>query len=209
MQSEELKYKYSTIPTGDLIKLLPDIADMTIDDLVPLKEELEKSGMYDEAETVSEHLNFLNDQHESGSSEAFDKQLDKRLERGESLDNIKYEIKKKGIDIIEYASEEQVKKDTLFNYMSQLKEEGLTDREINERLIEEHHIENSEGNSLMNELHAKGVRNVRTGIILIITGFVFGIILFAFGNRISIGAIGIFIAGILKLNSGIKQKQQN
>jgi hypothetical protein len=209
MDLEEIKYRYSKNSTDELCNLLPDIVDMGIDELIILKNELKKRGKYEEVESIDAHLKFLIEQGSINNPETIDNPQETNFDSVNSIESIKANLKDKGIDILQYANTEEKKKDSLFKYMTQLKQQGLSDREIDETLKEELKIDNAESKLLISELYRKGVQNVRNGIILSILGFLFGIVLFAIGNKISIGAVGILIAGIWRINTGKKQQQQN
>ena len=209
MNLQKIKESFITISNQELATLLPDIADMHPGVLQAFHSELIKRGMTEEIMLVEDFIIISREtQNQIVDREDIHKQVRERIENGDTIEEIKYDLKMQGIDILRLASQEQKEEDSLFHIMTGMKENGLTDIEINKSLNSELGFNEQQSKELISELEKRGKQNITIGNILIGISIALGVFLFYF-ERISFTAIGVFAVGIWRHQLGKKQLKQN
>ena len=107
---------------------------------------------------------------------------------------------------IKYHITESIIFDTILNH----RKDGLTEKEIDDKLKEQHGIDSNYANLIRISLKEKGKENIAIGIAMILVPLILGIILIS-TMRTFIGIIPILFIGIgiWRFNLGLRQKRQN
>ncbi len=208
MNTKEIKEYYFALSDEKLMSLLPEIAEMHPDVLQSFRAELEKRRMIEETKLIDEFISSNNIENTILDRDDIHKEVRERLENGETIEEIKFDLKMRGIDILKLAGKEQDEEDTLFHIMTGMKENGLTNVEINRSLNKDLGFSEAQSNELVNELEKRGKQNITIGNILVVFSIVMEIIFISMG-KLSLLAIGIFAVGIWRHQLGKKQLKSN
>lgn len=166
---EEFKNHYSRLSSSKLIELIKDAKDLRSELIPILHAELIKRNMTAEAESLIEltkpdapKINY-----KEYSGDEILKMINERIKNGESLENIKDDLKTHDIDIFDYINEDARIKADAMNYLTELINEDVEPEVIKDKMKTTFLIDNSELVKLKAELKGKGKNNLLFGFILL------------------------------------------
>lgn len=173
-----------------------------------LQSELINRGESAEALKVSEHL--VNQKKRDEFLKSFDtkKFISEQLENGESLEGIKMRLEDMGVDISKAVTSELEYEDSVLNYITRKKEEGLDNESLSKDLKENFGIDPSTTKLLDSRLRRMGNRNLVIGTSLVVISSAFVLIALEAEVRIGLGALFALGIGIWKINEGSKQRRK-
>jgi hypothetical protein len=205
-----IRDNYKRMSDDKLILLSKKPQDVSTQAITLLQKELFDRGLSDEGLDLTDYLIGTNKKRtitKELSQVELKQLIAERIASGESLENIKLDLKAEGINILEIVDEEIELKDKALDYITHLKTEGYADSEIDEKLKETFSIENDEAHRLKIELRKKGKKNLVTGGILVVLS-VLAFVLFLASGRIFLGAVVFFSPGIFLIYKGNEQVKE-
>lgn len=207
LRSIEENYRRMTIEK--LIDLAMKPQELRIEVIPILQQELLNRGLNKEAISLTDFLVRSKEKPRYSESSVVElkKQIEDRLESGESIESIKANLKDDGINIFDIINDENEVNEKAFDYISYLKQKGVGEKEIDEKLKKTFSMEKEDSEMLKIQLKKKGNQNLIIGysisiiaLLLIITSFV--------GNRVTIGVIFVLAIGIWRIVKGYEQLKE-
>lgn len=204
---EVIKEKYQKLDTKELIKLSKKPNDLREDVIPILKAELIKRGKRDDAEALT---NFKDNgsglKYQGWSLSELRDMVQERVNAGEAMDSIKIDLRLNGIDVFEVLKEEIQLQEEVYNSITQLKENGVSQDVIDKHLEESYNIEKSDASKIKTDLKLKGKRNQTWGFIFIVISCLLIAIIIASDNYKNIKLpVIMLISGVSWYSIGVKQ----
>jgi hypothetical protein len=163
---------YQRLSTDELIRIAAAPAALAPEAIPLLQKELIARNHPEEALALTRflldgplRLSFL-------SVEELQKLVFERLESGESIESIKIDLKENGIDIFNIINAESGEMEKAFDYMLSLKDQGLDDTEVKEKMQETFSIDENATEVLHAQFKKRGWQNLVIGISLVGIGTV-------------------------------------
>ena len=165
---ETIKEKYQEMLTDDLIRLSKKPKDLRADVIPILKTELIRRGKRDDAATLEILLSQTSElDYQNMSLIELREMVKERVNAGEAMDSIKIDLRLNGIDVFELLKEEVKLEEEVYSSITQMKQDGASNAEIDTHLKNTYDIEKSDAGKLKSELKIKGKRNQNWDFILI------------------------------------------
>ena len=187
------------------LKILLDEIDTLREDVIPvLRDEFIKRNDAESVEKI-EHFLASSNQTQFFSNEDAKEYIRTELANGQSMDILKLELKERGINIFEIINEDENLETDAIQYMTNLKEQGVKNRDLQEHLDKEFEVVEGKEDELLKSLKRNGTINILFGILLLIIGC----ILFMghlYLGRLPITSLLMIGLGIWRLSRGIKQR---
>lgn len=166
---EEIENNYQMMSDSKLIELTKNPEGLRFEVFPLLQRELIKRGKVEEALSITNYLtrNYgafheIEDTHYYSDSE-LKEIVSQRLAAEESLESIKADFEERGIDLMDNVHYKIDKHEASLNYLTELKNNGLSEEEINENLEQTLSIINNQIDLLKANLRARGKRNLAIG----------------------------------------------
>jgi hypothetical protein len=207
MELQTIAEKYSQLSTEKLIRLTKEAGGLQLEAIPLLQKELLKRGKQDEALALSSFLVESRANARKPTPEEVHQLIQQRLAAGEYLESIQIDLKENGIDIFELADTEVKLKNSAFNYITTLKEEGHDQAEINTKIKDAFAIDDSQSALLQSELKREGNRNLVSGYVLVGVCLLLGAAMIGVGGSIRVGFFLVLGAGVWRICEGYKQRR--
>lgn len=196
---------YRELSTQELINIAKEPDGLEIDVIPLLQKELINRN---EPAAALALTNFLiNGSERELTRRELKEQAYQRIESGESIESIKLDLKDKGVDIFDAVYDDNKRNAKRTQYLMALKEQGLDEMEINEKLQKEFSITEAEADILQAEMKAKGRQNQIIGVTMVLVSVAVIIAAMAMGGSIGVGGIFILGIGIWRIAEGAKQRR--
>jgi hypothetical protein len=132
--------------------------------------------------------------------------INSRLERGESIEVIKMDLREEGVNIYKMSMEESRSEENIDRRFMELQSEGKTKEEIDRRLKEEFKLTGEQAAKVPERMRSNGSGLIGAGLLLLIIGLPFLAVIFQTPGRPKLGyvatgvgtGIGFLIMGIRK-----------
>jgi len=208
LRNIEEKYKGMTIE--ELIRLTIKPQDLRLDVIPILQMELFNRGLKKEAMSLTDFLVKSKEKPRFSELSVVElKQLiEDRLESGESIESIKIDLKDDGINIFDIINDDNTLKEKAFDYITHLKQQGLEENEIDEKLKETFSMEKGDSGMLKIQLKKNGNQNLIYGYTISIIALLLIIISLSVGGSVTIGGIIILSLGIWRIFKGYEQLKE-
>lgn len=202
---QEIEENYKAMSTTKLKTLAQKPQDLRIEVLPLLQQELLARGENTDAMSITQYLVQAKQANPTANLSSDDlKQLIKdRLSAGESLESITTD--NQGINIFTIIDNDNKLKEKAFSYISSLKDQGLHDEELDAKLRETLTITQTQLDMLKAELKARAHKNLVMGYVIVGVALLLILISMLAGGNVTIGAVLIFIIGVVKLIQGYEQ----
>ena len=204
---KDIEDNYARMDTEKLIHITNKPQDLRLDVISILQKELLKRGLNDEAMSITEFL--IQSKENPSISDMTEDQLKafikERLDSGEPLENVKIDLKEEGINIFDFISDDSKLKEKAFDYLVSLKQKGLQEDEIDEKLMRNLSMDKEETEILKFQLGRKGKQNLIFGYTLLIVGSLVLIFTLGVQGRITIGGLLFLSLGIWRVYVGYEQ----
>lgn len=198
---------YKTLSTDDLVSIANEPESLDSEVIPYLQSELFNRNKKEESIALGNFLIKNTFSYRDLTREELARMIKERVESGEMLESIRLDLKDHGIDIFEIIDGEERFKGRVLDYMTSLKEVGLEDAEIAEKMNEAFNINSSETDILKQQLHSAGRRNVILGYSLVIVSVALILLAISFGGGPGIGGVILIGLGIYKIMQGNKQRK--
>lgn len=196
---------YKTLHTAELIEIASDPASLRHDIIPILQKELINRNEHEAALQLSHYLVHGPGRLKGLNPEQLQELINQRLDAGEPLDSIKTDLRDNGIDIFDIINHGSKHKDKTFDYIMALKEKGLDDHAINDKLQETFSLQESESEILQQQLKSKGRRNQVIGWSIVAAICIIMLVAVSNGGTIGIGSVLLFALGIWRIIEGQRQ----
>jgi hypothetical protein len=198
---------YKTLHTQELVEIAADPGGLRPEIIPVLQKELIARNKPEEALQLSDFLVHGSTSLKNLSTQALQQLINQRLEAGETLESIKIDLRDNNIDIFDIINYESRHKDKTFDYMLALKEKGLDDIAISEKLQETFSIKEAESEILRQQLKSRGRRNTIIGWSIVVAICIIMLVAVGNGGSIGMGSILLFGIGIWRIVEGQRQSK--
>jgi hypothetical protein len=198
---------YKRMRTEELVQIARDPSDLELEIIPHLQAELLNRDKREEALRLSEFLIKRPGPQKELTKKELAESVKERIDSGEPLESIKLDLKDRGIDFFEVMNQENKLKDKTFEYLTSLKEEGLDETEIDQKLKATFGIDESEADILKRELRNKGKQNLIIGYFLVIVVGSLSLLTLGAGFGITIGGMLLTGIGIWRIVEGHQQRK--
>ena len=190
-----------------LINLSSKPPDLRLDVLPILQKELLVRSLNKEALSITEFLVKVKEKPRfKDMTELELKQLiAQRIESGESIESIKIDLKDDGINIFDIINEDAKLQDKAIDYLTQLKDQGYQEHEIDEKLKETLSIEKEDTEQLKLELKKRGKQNLIIGYSIAVLAALMMFLSLSMGGNVTIGSVILIAIGIWRIYKGSEQ----
>jgi hypothetical protein len=194
----EIAANYKSFPTYRLTNLADNPEGLPLELIPVLQKELLARGEHEDALKLSQYLIDSQKQDQKLTREELQEEVRHRLAAGEPIESIALKFKENGIDVFkELEADDQVQENT-FSYILSLKEKGVAEEEINEKLQTNFSLSEEEVDIVKQKLKTKGRLNLVVGYFFTVVI----LILFIVGARISFGGMILLGIGIWRIVEG-------
>ena len=196
---------YQKLSTEELIRIAADPASLEPDVIPVLQKELIARSHPEEALALTEYLLNGTGRLSFLSLEELQNLVYERIESGEPIESIKLDLKDNGINILDIITAESRHKERAFDYMLSLKEQGLHEIEVKERIQDTLSLDENESEVLHAQFRKRGWENMIIGLALV--GLVALVFILSLAGQMVIrfGAALVFAAGVSRIVIGSRQ----
>jgi len=199
---------YKEAPTLELLEIAMAPAALRKEIIPVLQRELLDRNEPEAALALSE---FLVQQNEAKpeTPEQIDVYIQKRLDSGDPIENIRIDLKEKGVTSFGILEQNEVKQEAIIDYVSTLKEQGATNTEIKEKLATNLDIKPEELEVLQAKMYKKGTVNLVIGYSIVILLGGLGLVSLMVGRGMSISSILLIGVGLWRIIEGYKLRKNS
>lgn len=198
---------YKRLRTEELVQIASDPGALELAVIPHLQAELLNRDKKVEALRLSEFLVNRPELQQELTRDELAASIKERVDAGEPLESIKLDLEDRGINFFDIINDESNLKEKTFEYLTSLKEEGLEETEIDQKLNATFGMDEGEADVLKRQLRNRGKQNLIIGYsIVIIIGFI-SLLLLEAGRSVSIGAILLIGIGIWRIAEGYRQRK--
>jgi hypothetical protein len=196
---------YKRLSIDELIRISEDPEVLNPEAIKLLQRELIARNHSEEALALTEFLLSGSRRLSFMSLEELQKVVFERLESGESIESIKIDLKENGINVIDIINAEGKEREKAFDYMLALKNNGLDDMEVKEKMQETFSIDENDSEVIHAQFKKRGWQNMVIGISLVcIVGLLVAVSMNT-RNGIGIGAVLVAATGVWRIIVGSRQ----
>ena len=207
---DNIRNFYEKLADQKLLELSANPGELRLDVIPVLQKELLKRGRNEEALELTDYL--VGKKSRLKYSEMSEKELKthitEQLNSGVPIENIQIDLREAGINVYDLVEYESKMEEKAFNFITGLREQGLKESEIDEKLNIKLGIGKEESEYLKISLRKSGKRNVVFGYSILVIGVLLILLSFSLGGKVGIGAIVALAAGIWQIYHGKKQLQE-
>jgi hypothetical protein len=205
---EAVENYYKEAPTLELIEIAQNPHTLRKEIIPVLQRELLVRNENEAALGLSE---FLVQQNEPKleTPEQIDAYIQKRLDSGAPLENIRIDLKEKGVTSFGILEQNEVKQEAIIDYVSTLKEQGATNAEIIEKLETNLDIKPEELTVIQAKMYKKGTLNLVIGYTIVILLGGLGLVTLMVGRGMSIASIILIGIGLWRITEGYKLRKNS
>jgi len=199
--------KYHEMSDEDIILIAYQPEGTKLEMIPIIQKELLRRGKQEEAIMLSDYLIAANQKVNLArlSDEELRQHINERLEQGESLDVIRLDMKESGINIFDIIASENKDCDKAFDYISELKQQGLEEDEVDDKIKERFDLDQDEIEDLKMQRMRSGRQSLILGYSIVGIMGLLVLILLSMGGSISIGAILIIAIGVWRIYAGYEK----
>jgi hypothetical protein len=198
---------YKRLPTDELIEIAKNPEQLELEIIPHLQSELFNRNRKEEALLLSEYLIKRPKSVAELNKEELSEMIKERVDSGESLESIKLDLKDKGVDLFDILQVQNKLQDKALDYLTSLKEEGVDETEIDEKLKSRFSLDENEADILKRQLKAKGKQNLVIGYTLVIIMGLLSIAALSLGGFIGIGGLLLTAIGVWRIVEGHRQRK--
>ncbi|MFT3679678.1 MAG: hypothetical protein QM791_05370 [Ferruginibacter sp.] len=198
---------FKRLSTSELLLLAQKPAELRKEVIPHLQSALLTRDKKEEAILLSEFLVNRPRLFNELSKEELTELIKQRIDSGENLESIKLDLKDNGVEMFDILNNETVFQNKTFDYLSSLKNEGLEETEIDEKMKAAFNLSDTEADIIKRQLRTKGMQNLIIGYSLLFIVVILIIASFAIGGNITIGAILLLALGIWRIFKGYEQRK--
>jgi len=206
---QNIEDNYKSMSVDELLNLSKKPQDLRLEVIPILQKELINRKKNQEALALTDFLIKSREnekpRYKDLSSVELRKLIDTRLDSGQSLESIKIDLKDEGINVFDIINEDEKLRDKAFDYITQLKQQGLEDKEIDQKLKENLSLDKADSEMLKVQLKKKGRQNLIFGYSLTIIAAILIMVSISLGGNVTISAIVIVCIGIWRIITGYDQ----
>ena len=198
---------YSEMSDEDIILIAYQPEGLELEHIPIIQKELIKRRKQDEALMLSEYLIAANQKVNISqlSNEELKQYINQRLEQGEPLEAIRLDLKENDINIFDIISAENQQRDDAFDYITELKQKGYEEYEIDGKIREKYDLKQNDIEDLRLERNRSGKLNLIFGILIVIVAVILIPYAAEQGGRRYIGAVGILVLGVWQIYTGYQK----
>lgn len=206
---EEIEENYQKMYVGELIELTKNPKYLRLDAIPVLQKELIKRGQHEEALHLTDFLigSDSKARYRKMSDEELTQMIKDRIESGDSLEKIKLDLKEVGINMFDIMNKDHDLNEQRLDYITYLKQEGLSENQIDEKLKDTLLMDTKDSEMLKVELKKKGKQNIIMGYTFTIVAAFLILVSFSLGGRVTIGGIGVLSVGVWMISKGYDQRK--
>ena len=198
---------YKRLRTEELIQIAKSPEQLQVEIIPHLQAELFNRNKKEEAILLSEYLVKRPKPLSELSKKELTEMIKERVDSGESLESIKLDLKDNGVDMFDLLETHNQVQGKVFDYLTSLKEDGLNETEIDEKLKSRFSLDENEADVLKRQLRAKGKQNLIIGYSLVIIMGILSILTLGSGGYVGIGGILLIGIGIWRIVEGYRQRK--
>lgn len=217
VNDEHIKEKYRSLTTGELLEIAKDPGELRVEVIPLLQAELFSRDKKEEALLLSEFLvtrsgsgHYVPEEDRSGiplSNAELAAIIRARLDSGEPAESIKIDLKDKGIEMFDLLDKEAAFERDTSEYLASLKEEGMDESEVKERMNTVFDLTNAETDILNRKLKTRGNQNLIIGYAIVIIIGVLSLYSLVLTGSVTIGAVLLIAIGIWRIAEGYRLKK--
>jgi hypothetical protein len=199
--------KYKALRTEELIELARNPHQLELGVIPHLQAELFNRNKKEEAILLSEFLVKRPRAVAELPREELAQMIKERVDSGELLESIKLDLKDKGVDLFDILHVQNKMQDKAIGYLTSLKDEGMNDEEIDEKMKSNFSLTPDETDILKRELKVKGKQNLIIGYTLVISMSILSVVVLSMGGYIGIGGLLLVAIGVWRIIEGHRQRK--
>jgi len=198
---------YREMSDEDIILIAYQPEGIKLEEIPIIQKELLHRKKSEEAIMLSEYLIAANQKVNLArlSDDELRQHINERLEQGESIDVIRQDMKESGINFFDIIATENKERHKAFDYISELKQQGLEEDEVDDKIREKYKLEQDEVEDLKVQRMRSGRKNLIIGYSIVGVMSLLMLVSISMGGSISIGAIIIVAVGIWQIYSGYEK----
>lgn len=198
---------YKRLSTEALVEIASDPAALELEIIPHLQSELFNRNRKEEALALSEYLVRRPKALKDFSKSEIREKIRERIDSGEPAESIKLDLKDSGVDLFEVLNDESQLKDKTLEYLTNLKEEGLEDTQIEEKMKTAFGVTETEVDILKKELKQRGMQNLVIGYSLVIIMGLLSLATLGTDHALTIGGVLLFGIGVWRIVEGYRQRR--
>lgn len=204
---KDIQENYESKNVEDLIHLALNPQELRLEVIPILQKELLNRGQTEEAMSLTDFLVKAKEKPRFSDLPKAElrKLIKDRLATGEPMESIKIDLKDDGVNIYEIINNDHKLKEKAYNYITHLKEQGLEEEEIDEKLKETLSIEKEDTEMLKIQLKKSGKKNLIFGYTISIIALLLLTIALGTGGSVGFGAIFVLGFGVWTISKGYEQ----
>ncbi|SDC07186.1 hypothetical protein [Williamwhitmania taraxaci] len=195
---------YSEMSDEDIIFIAYQPEGTKLEYIPIIQKELIRRNKQEEALILSEYIIGIKQKQNLAqmSDDELRSHINERMEQGESLNSIQFDMKESGINIFDIIADENQNKDDAFDYITDLKLQGLDEEEIDEKVKQNYNLKQEEVEVLRLQLMRSGKQSKIIGYTIVIIMGVLTLFSLSLGGSVTIGAILILAFGVWRIYTG-------
>jgi hypothetical protein len=198
---------YKGLSTPELLQIASDPSSLEVEVIPHLQAELLNRGKQEEALQLSTYLIQKPKEYKTLSRDELAKIVQDRLDSGEPLESISLDLKDQGINVFDILQNESTLKDKQFDYLVSLKDDGLDESAINEKMKGTFNLTEEEADIINRQLKNKGRYNLIIGYSLVIISVIIILAALGSGGSIGFGAVLLVAIGLWRILEGHRQRK--
>ncbi|MET0392974.1 MAG: hypothetical protein ABW019_07520 [Chitinophagaceae bacterium] len=198
---------YKRLRTEELVHIAGDPGTLEPAVIPILQAELLNRDKKEEALKLSEFLVTRREPQQELTKDELAAGIKERIDAGEPLESIKLDLEDRGINFFDIINDESRLKEKTFEYLTSLKEEGLDEVQIDEKLRTTFGMDTEEADVLKRELRNRGKQNLIIGYATVIIVGTLSLLTLGAGRGVTIGAIVLIGIGIWRIVEGYRQRK--
>ena len=196
---------YKQLSTDELLKIAQKPEEIASDTISILQNELINRDEFEVAYNLKSNTPTLETNLSELTEVEISEIIRERVSLGESIENIRIDLKSKGVNILNFMNQEVESLEEKYKYIVSLREQGLDEEEITQRVQREFDINDVENESIKIELRLKGSRNIKIGYILIVVSIILLLTTIALEQMVFTFPLILFVIGIGLVTKGKQQ----
>ena len=196
---------YKQLSTDELLKIAQKPEEIASDTISILQNELINRDEFEVAYNLKSNTPTLETNLSELTEVEISEIIRERVSLGESIENIRIDLKSKGVNILNFMNQEVESLEEKYKYIVSRREQGLDEEEITQRVQREFDINDVENESIKIELRLKGSRNIKIGYILIVVSIILLLTTIALEQMVFTFPLILFVIGIGLVTKGKQQ----
>ena len=204
---ESVKARYERLNHKEIKNLALRPQDLRTEVIPLLQNELINRGFTQDALSLTEYLvnSKSRNSYRDLSKDELHELIRERLKAGESIESIKIDLNDERINVYDIMDENRKFQDRTYDYIIDLKGQGLSEQEINTKLQQKLSIDEKDSEVLKSKLRIYGRNNLILGYAMAIPSLILLVTAMFVLGRFSLGALVFFGIGIQRIFKGHSQ----